>query len=46
VKKELADVQEASRGVQLGDPIKAAERIADIASLDNLTKEQQRNLPL
>ncbi|KAJ9414819.1 hypothetical protein QL093DRAFT_2022678 [Fusarium oxysporum] len=45
VKKGLADVQEACREVQPGDPIKAAERIVDIASLDNLTKEQQRNLP-
>ncbi|KAM0199333.1 hypothetical protein ACHAQD_009550 [Fusarium lateritium] len=46
VKKELADVQEASRGLQPGDPVKAAERIVDVARLENLTKEQQQNMPL
>lgn len=46
VKKQLADVHEASRGAQPGDPLKAAALLVDIARLDNLTDEQRHNLPL
>ncbi|KAH6869052.1 hypothetical protein B0T10DRAFT_611659 [Thelonectria olida] len=46
VKKKLANMHIATQGAQVGDPLRAAERIVDIARVENITKEQAANLPL
>lgn len=46
VKKQLVEMQAASHKVQPGDPLRAAERIVDVARLENLREEHARNLPL
>lgn len=46
VKNALAQSLTESHGRQPGDPVRAAEKIVDIARLENLTPQQAVNLPL
>jgi hypothetical protein len=45
VKTEMSDRHKKTHGKQPGDPKIAAERIVDIARLDNLSEDEKRTLP-
>ncbi|KAH7131715.1 hypothetical protein B0J13DRAFT_598120 [Dactylonectria estremocensis] len=46
IKEKLAQAHAATQGAQPGNPTEAAERIVDIARLENITRVQAANLPL